>query len=257
MIELSRGANSPLDAKTLDVAVTGAVPGAVDMMVFQLAENRKVRSDADFVFFNQPTSPEGAVRLTAGDQITIKLDHVPPAVHVLAVAVALSDVTAGTLADIEGLAVSAADLSAPALGLSTERAAVLIEVYRRGPQWKIRNVSAGWTAGLDALVREHGVVVDDPGQTNGHVVPQSSSGRVTPVAASARNPSGWVLPAASAAGPPIVPTLDLGKRTGKVSLAKGQRVSIESRRLSSPASRGRLLPTTTFTRWSDTTTARP
>jgi tellurite resistance protein TerA len=52
-------------------------------------------------------------------------------------------------------------VSAPALGLTTERAAVLAEVYRRGDQWKIRNISAGWDRGLEALVTEHGVVVDD------------------------------------------------------------------------------------------------
>ncbi len=51
--------------------------------------------------------------------------------------------------------------SARALDLTTERAAVLLEIYRRNDSWKVRNVSAGWDAGLSALVREHGVQVDD------------------------------------------------------------------------------------------------
>ena len=38
----------------------------------------------------------------------------------------------------------------PRSGLTTERAAILVEVYRRAGVWKIRNVSAGWAAGLPA-----------------------------------------------------------------------------------------------------------
>lgn len=49
----------------------------------------------------------------------------------------------------------------PAEGLTTERSAVLLEVYRRNGSWKVRNRSAGWSGGLDALVTEHGVSVDE------------------------------------------------------------------------------------------------
>lgn len=66
-MELVRGANTTVDGHALRVAVTGAAPGSVDLMVFQLGGNNKVRSDADFIFFNQPSSPEGAVRLSAGE----------------------------------------------------------------------------------------------------------------------------------------------------------------------------------------------
>ncbi len=231
MVDLSRGANSPLDAAALDIAIAGAVAGTVDIMIFLLGEDRKVRSDADFVFFNQPTSTEGAIRLIAADRVTINLTAVPAGVHVLAVAVALSDTASGTLAQIRGLAVTAAGVSAPALGLTTERSAVLIEVYRRGPKWKIRNVSAGWTDGLAALVREHGVVVDDPGPTTQSTHPRPTSEPSKTVAAlTAPNPAVAVaappltFPAAPSAA---ISGLVLGKKTGKLSLVKGQRVSIE------------------------------
>ncbi len=175
MPELSRGANTALPAGSLDLAVSGARQGAVDLMVFQLGPDRKVRSDADFVFFNQPTSPEGAVRLVAGDRISADLTRLPPTVETLAVAVALDDSVPGSLAAISGLAVTVTaagsgvssnpqpgwDVQAPAVGLTAERAAVLVEIYRRQGAWKIRNVSAGWAAGLPSLAREHGVDVDE------------------------------------------------------------------------------------------------
>lgn len=165
MPELTRGANTTLSASTLDIAVSGARQGAVDLMVFQLADNRKVRSDADFVFFNQPSSPEGGVRLTGPDRVAVELGQIPPAIQTLAVAVCLDDSVPGALSAIPGLGVTVTGGgktdSAPAAGLTTERAAVLIEVYRRGDQWKLRNVSAGWDRGLPALATEHGVSVDD------------------------------------------------------------------------------------------------
>lgn len=166
MTELSRGANAPLATAAVEVAVSGAAPGSVDLLVLQLTEQRRVRGDADLVFYNQPSSPEGAVRLTAGDRVQLDLAAVPAAITTLVVCVALDDSVAGSLAGIPGLgaAISAGEqIAAPATGLTSERAAVLAEVYRRGDAWKVRNVSAGWDGGLAALVTEFGVTVDDPG----------------------------------------------------------------------------------------------
>ncbi|WP_066905153.1 vWA domain-containing protein [Millisia brevis] len=163
--DLGRGANTSLSGAPLDIAVSGARQGTVDLMVFQLTAAGTVRTDADFVFFNQPTSPEGGVRLTAPDRLAIDPSRVPAAIERLAVAVTLDDAVPGSLAGIPGLAVVTADggtsIAAPSAGLTSERSAVLIEIYRRQGAWKIRNVSAGWDGGFADLVREHGVVVDD------------------------------------------------------------------------------------------------
>ncbi|RYF61224.1 MAG: stress protein [Comamonadaceae bacterium] len=129
-----------------------------------------MRTDADLVFFNNPSTPEGAVTL-AGGQVTLNLDAVPAAIDTLAVAVALDENVPGSLSQVPGLAVTVTQpggvsFEIPAEGLTTERSAVLLEVYRRNGSWKVRNRSAGWSGGLDALVAEHGVSVDEtPGQT--------------------------------------------------------------------------------------------
>ncbi len=165
MPDLTRGANAPLNSTSLDISVAGARQGAVDLMAFQLGADRKVRSDDDFIFFNQPASPEGAVRLAAGDRLTVDLTKVPAEIETLAVAVSLDDAVTGSLAAIAGLGVTVTagtdDQRAAATGFTTERAAVLVEVYRRAGAWKLRNISAGWAQGLAALAREHGVSVDD------------------------------------------------------------------------------------------------
>ncbi|OYD66626.1 VWA domain-containing protein [Rhodococcus sp. OK302] len=165
-MELVRGANTVVEGNTLRVAVTGAAPGSVDLMVFQLGAGNKVRSDADFIFFNQPISVEGAVRIGDGGVVDIDVARVPSEITMLSVAVSLDQNVAGALSAVANLgasiqSVGGTPISAPALGLTTERAAVLIEIYRRGDSWKIRNVSAGWDGGLADLVTTFGVSVDE------------------------------------------------------------------------------------------------
>lgn len=155
---LSRGQNTDLATPaTVTIDVRGA---QVDLLAFQLTAQRKVRTDADLIFFNQPRSPEGAVVLVGAAQVTVNLGAVPPDVERIALAVAADEPLGGrsieTTLTAPGLTVVAA-----ADGLTTERAAVLVEIYRRAGTWKVRSESAGWDAGFAALVREHGVVVDD------------------------------------------------------------------------------------------------
>lgn len=235
MTELSRGANAPLSGGAVQIAVAGARPGAVDLMAFQLTADRVVRDDADFVFFNQPASLEGAVRLADGSRLTLDLGAVPAVVETVAVAVSLDDGQSGSLAGVPGLAVTLTDggstVTAPASGLTTERAAVLVEVYRRGDSWKVRSVSAGWAQGLASLVREHGVSVDDE-PAAAPVTPPPASPPTTSPAPAARPPAP-PTGAPAADGPRSVPgeerlslvkrqALDLRKKeVHKVLLTKG------------------------------------
>ncbi|CAM3289214.1 TerD family protein [Tsukamurella hominis] len=162
MTSLARGQNAALSQTSLTVSITGVAPGSVDLFALQVTDDGRVRSDADLVFFNSPTSPEGAVRLTGTDALALDLTAVPAAIGTVRLAVALDDKVPGSLASIPGLSARIGADDCPATGLTTERAAVLAEVYRRNGAWKVRNVSAGWDRGLVALLTEHGVTVDGP-----------------------------------------------------------------------------------------------
>lgn len=217
MNELSKGANAPLGGTGLAITVVGTQPGTVDLMVLQLTADGVVRTDDDFVFYNQPRSPEGAVRLDGGD-ITVDLPALPPQIERLAVAVAMDDAAPGSLASSPQLAVTidahGEQYAVTATGFTSERAAVLVEIYLRGGAWKVRNVSAGWDGGLPALLREHGVSVEND-------TPQ------TPLAAASTAGPLPATPPVAGPTPPSSGPVDLGKRTGAISLTKGQRVSIE------------------------------
>ncbi len=165
MKTLTRGENTEIPTTSLTLELKGVSQGTVDVLIFQLGADEKVRADSDLVFFNQPESPEGAVRIS-GASATVDLQSVPEDVRFLRVAIALDDAAQGNLALVKGLGVEVRDqagtwIISDAVGLTTERAAVLVEIYRRGSSWKIRNVSAGWDLGLAALVTTHGVAVDD------------------------------------------------------------------------------------------------
>jgi hypothetical protein len=127
------GANTVLELGAVRLSVS-APSGSVDLFLFQLDVGRRVRSDADLVFFNSPVSPEGAVRLLDGVTAQVDLAGVPADVAVLSFAVAASDEGPGggpaSLGQITGMTVQ----------------------IHAGP---------GWTEGLAALLREHGVTVDE------------------------------------------------------------------------------------------------
>lgn len=166
MTSLARGANTAIADSPATIAVTGTAPGTVDLFIFQLDDNRKVRSDEDLVFFNNPVSSDGTVTLGTDGQVHIDLPAVSTEINMIAVAVSIDDTVPGTLSAAPTLAIilsqpGAQTITAAIDGLTTERSAVLLEVYRRGGIWKARNVSAGWDGGLVALITEHGVAVDD------------------------------------------------------------------------------------------------
>lgn len=173
---LGKGANAPIDGRRCTALVESAGV-AVDVVTFQLAADGHVRSDDDVVFFNQPTTPEGAVTST-GSGVTVLLDDVPDWVVAVTIAVAVADdqPTAPLPLDIQFTLTTESDgFRCPTSGLTTERAAVLVELYRRNGMWKLRNVSAGWEQGLAALFGHHGVTVDETTDQVNPTAPKSPS----------------------------------------------------------------------------------
>lgn len=144
-----------------------------DLSAFCCAANGKVRSDADFVFYNQPQGVGGAVthlgKSTRGaatvDRLRIDTGALPADVEKVVIGASLDG--GGTFGGLTGLGVEvAADQNAPAavrceIGAGLETALVFAEVYRRGSEWKVRAVGQGYVNGLAGLATDFGVSVDD------------------------------------------------------------------------------------------------
>ncbi|MFJ6215924.1 TerD family protein [Streptomyces sp. NPDC092296] len=172
---IRKGANVPVEVAAVRV-VLGWRPGAgvpdADASALLLAGG-KVRTDADFVFYNQPRDASGAVRhegkqTTAdgvADTLAVDLAAVEPAVETVVLA-ASSD--GGPFGGLPGLYLSVRDAAGGAElarfedpGATTETAFVLGELYRRGGGWKFRAVGQGYDSGLAGLATDYGIQVEE------------------------------------------------------------------------------------------------
>ncbi|MGW4242574.1 vWA domain-containing protein [Nocardia sp. NPDC004722] len=161
-LPLTKGQNAELPATPLLIAVNAAAP--VDLSALLVTAEVKVRSDADFVFYNQPTAP--GVQLTQGT-LHVDLSRIPVEIAQIRAVITLDDPQArfgsyppptATVADPSGNPLYSYRID----GLSAESVVVAIEVYRRGAGWKVRAVGQGYAGGFADLITDHGVVVDAP-----------------------------------------------------------------------------------------------
>ncbi|MFD4785512.1 TerD family protein [Streptomyces sp. NPDC058459] len=167
---MTPGSNVPLPAARVTVDV--AAPVRLDVSGLLLTADGKVRSDDDFIFYNQPSGPGVTYRSGGGsapDSITVDTGAVPPDIE--KIVVTASPDAAGqtfqgieptaTIRDTDGGSV-VASFTPP--GLGAETALVVVEIYRRNGQWKARAVGQGYANGLAGIATDFGVTVEEPAQ---------------------------------------------------------------------------------------------
>ncbi|WP_328783091.1 TerD family protein [Streptomyces canus] len=174
-----KGSNVPLEATTVRAVLRWA-PGqgvpVVDASALLLGPDGRVRSDEDFVFYNQPRHPSGKVwllgkkRVAEGPTDTIQTDlaGVEPDVSQILLVASVDDATFGR---VQGLRILLYDASVvdgePLLYFDInpetgeETALICGELYRRGEGWKFRALGEGYVEGLQGLATDFGIVVDE------------------------------------------------------------------------------------------------
>ncbi|GAA3396967.1 TerD family protein [Streptomyces roseoviridis] len=236
---MTPGSNIPLSAAR--VAVDVAAPVRLDVSGLLLGANGKVRSDDDFIFYNQPAGPGVTYRSGGGsapDAILVDTGAVPAGVEKIVVT-ASPDAAGQTFQGIEPTATLRnaddgsvlATFTPPQLG--TETALVVMEIYLRNGAWKARAVGQGYANGLAGIATDFGVSVDEeptPAAAPAPAAPQAAPPAAPPVdpRLGATVPS---MPAAPPAAPaaPAAPAPGSGKINldkGRVSLQKNQTVSL-------------------------------
>ncbi len=162
-----------------DTRSTDGAEFDLDASVFMLNADGKVRSDSDFIFYNNLKSVDGSVehlgdnRTGAGEgddeQVVVELPKVPPEVDKMAVTVTIheadqrrqnfgmvSNAFMRVVNEQTGVEIARYDLTEDA---STETAMIFGEIYRHGAEWKFRAVGQGYAGGLGPLARNFGVNV--------------------------------------------------------------------------------------------------
>ncbi|MGW4362732.1 TerD family protein [Streptomyces californicus] len=232
MTAMTPGSNVPLSAAR--VAVEVAAPVRLDVSGLLLTADGKVRSDDDFIFYNQPSGPGVTYRSGGGsapDAVVVDTAAVPPGIEKIVVT-ASPDAAGQTFQGVEPTATvrdaddgsALATFTPPRLGAET--ALVVIEVYRRNGAWKARAVGQGYANGLAGIATDFGVTVEEPAAP---AAPQTAPAPPAPAPApapAAAPVDPRIAPPAPAAppAPPAAPVASAG--SGKINLDKG-RVSLQ------------------------------
>ncbi|MCK8432019.1 TerD family protein [Streptomyces sp. D2-8] len=174
-----KGSNVPLEATTVR-AVLRWTPGQgvpdVDASALLLGPDGRVRSDEDFVFYNQPRHPAGKVwrlgkkRVAEGltDTIQTELTGVESEVSRILLVASADGMTFDRVQELRILLYDAAGTGTEALAYfdvkpetGEETALICGELYRRGEGWKFRALGEGYSNGLKGLATDFGISVDE------------------------------------------------------------------------------------------------
>lgn len=214
-MSMSKGSNTPVPTTALRVELGWrSGPGVPDADASALLlVGGKVRSDADFVFYNQPAHASGAVRhegkRDAGGRVTdsllVDLTRVEPAIETVILA-ASSD--GGPFGQVPDLYIEVRDTAQNTVvarfdnpGASVETAFVLGEFYRRQGAWKFRAVGQGYDSGLEGLATDYGISVDEPQ----HAPPSTPPAPAPPVPSAPAQPAPTAPSAYPVTAPPPPP----------------------------------------------------
>lgn len=160
-----------------DARVTDGAGFDLDASVFICGEDGKIRSDADFIFYNNKIGLGGAVEHQGdnktgdgdGDDEAVKIDltRIPADVKKLVFAVTIheaevrgqnfgqvSNAYMRVLNAAGGTVLAKYDLSED---YSTETAMIFGEIYRHNEEWKMKAIGSGFAGGLGPLASTHGV----------------------------------------------------------------------------------------------------
>ncbi|MDG9701810.1 TerD family protein [Streptomyces sp. DH37] len=189
-----KGSNIQLHATAVR-AVLRWTPGTsardvdIDASALLVGTDGRVRSDEDFVFYNQPRHPSGLVRHLPKRREPEGLTHsveadlagLDPSVDRVMLA---ASADGGTFADVRDLVLLVVDAGGgetiarfeihPETG--SETALICGELYRRGDGWKFRALGQGYDTGLIGLATDFGISVEEaesaaPGEP-GQTIPQ-------------------------------------------------------------------------------------
>ncbi|ALC24762.1 Tellurium resistance [Streptomyces pristinaespiralis] len=232
-----KGANTPVSVRSVRVELGWhSAPGVpdVDASALLLQSSGKVRSDSDFVFYNQPAHASGAVRHegkqsatgTTTDSVAVDLDRVESSIERVVLA---ASADGGTFGQVPGLRIRVLDAASgdeiaryDSQDATVETAFVLGELYRRQGAWKFRAVGQGYGTGLEGLATDFGITVDEPQQApvTEAAVTQATLPAVTPPVATPPPPPAAPAPQPAPPAPATPAAPPAPVRLTKVTLTK-------------------------------------
>ncbi|WP_327314730.1 TerD family protein [Streptomyces sp. NBC_01235] len=186
-----KGSNVPLNTTTVRAVLrwtSGQGVPDVDASALLLGLDGRVRSDEDFVFYNQPRHPSGKVwrlgkkRVAEGltDTIQTDLSGVESGVGQILLVASADGVTFDRVRSLSILLYDATSEGEPLATFDIrpetgeETALICGELYRRGDGWKFRALGEGYSNGLKGLATDFGISVDESEEASDPAPAQST-----------------------------------------------------------------------------------
>ncbi|WP_042354541.1 TerD family protein [Bacillus rubiinfantis] len=223
---LQMGANTVLSSPKGTVTVSYELSNMIDVSLtaFLLTDTDKVQGDSGIIFYNQPTSSSGVATLlpverignTQVQRINFDMSKAPEGIN--KIAITLTEDNSTGFANVKNLK---AEISTEHIviqltpsGFTTENGIVVLELYLRNGQPKVKSIWRGFNSGLEGLCKNYGVEVESD-ESNNPSEPKTIQKQTS------KEPDKTVTVPDNRQN--ALSSISLEKVKGKVSLEKGQK----------------------------------
>lgn len=205
-----------------------------DLSCFGLDDTSKLSDDRYFVFFNQPQSPEGAIKSAGNGMFTLELSRLPNTVRRLMFTATLDQ---GSMSQLSSGALILSDDSGEKArfefrgsDFSQEKALMIAEIYFKDV-WRFAAVGQGFNGGLQKLLEHFGGSALEASPNPASPAPTVSTASTAPPPASSSSAGGSKISLIKQK------RIDLDKKLEReapemVSLIKKATISLEKKGLS-------------------------
>lgn len=140
----------------------------IDVALFGLDSESRLSDEAYMIFYNQPQSPCGAVKLMQNTAthttFDIELQKLNPKIERLVVTLAIDNSTQGVMSALQSSVLTIKNANASVVAsfnfdgklFAQEKAIMLFEAYKKDNVWRFNAIAQGFNGGLDKLIEYFG-----------------------------------------------------------------------------------------------------
>ncbi|MFF2447947.1 TerD family protein [Neobacillus sp. NPDC058068] len=174
---LQMGANTVLSSPKGNVTVSYEISNSIDISLtaFLLTDSDKVQGDSGIIFYNQPQSSSGVATLLPSEKVSntkvhkINFDMSKVPEGITKIAITLTEDNSTGFSNIKNLkAEICTDYNIIQLtpsSFTNENGIVVVELYLRNGQTKVKSIWRGFNSGLEGLCKNYGVEVESDEQS--------------------------------------------------------------------------------------------
>ena len=168
-MELQRGMRGKLSdyintSDMIFIALSTSGSAAYDHSCFGVDANEKLSDDRYMIFYNQTSSPEGAIKYTqtkGGASFRVSLDALPENITKLVFTASIDgdgtmNAVSSHTAEIKQAGNTVLSLNVCGTDFGSEKAIVSMELYKKDGIWRYSAVARGFNGGLSDLLRAYG-----------------------------------------------------------------------------------------------------